>query len=349
MLSLTLLMPATISAPEQRADRERDRRRQSLMLMPLNFKKKEDNKIILFIKRYRLYIGLFLFVTVLFALLAPYIFRPWIKYPEVLRSEIAWRYFRASFQASCREDCLAKRQVYASIWRPYYREHPEAAADNFGKALSDGPEELRAALIKIMAADNQSDALPPLLAQAIADDKISAETKRLIVNFFPEYFRDELWQGRLRETLADNSLALSERVYALELLSPFPGAANINALKPLILRVSPEPLFAAACRVLSAWPEDSVLWSEDEASLLADLIISSEKGSLRWRRLWILSSLSEKYPEKISALLSSLAADERLDLISRSLAAEALSSYLKIKIITPDPSARDWQEFYESL
>lgn len=319
------------------------------MLMPLDFKKKKENKIISFIKRYWLYLSLSLVILILFLLLSPYIFRSWTKYPEALRVEIAWRHFQATFQGACREDCLAQRQTYASIWRPYYKRHPEEANNNFSLALSGGSEELSAALIKIMAADSEDGILPPLLAQIISNPEASAENKRLIVNLFPAAFQDEVWQEQLREMINNNALDLRERVYAIELLASFPVEANINVLKTIILQVSPEPLLTTASRVIAAWPENSVLWSESEVMTLGDLIPRVERGPARWRRLWILNSLAKKYPEIIRSILSPLALNEKLDLISRGLAAEALQSYFALKIETPVPSSQDWQEFYDSL
>jgi len=319
------------------------------MLMPLDFKKKKENKIIFFLKRYWLYLSLAAIILFLFVLLSPYIFRSWTNYPEALRAEIAWRRFRASFQASCREDCLAQRQSYASLWRPYYRRYSEAASVNFSKALKEGPPELASAVIKIMAADSENGALPPLLAQVIADPGASADNKRLIVNFFPESFKDETWQAQLREMLNDGSLDLKERLYALQLLAPFSRPANIVCFKTLILEVSPEPLFKEASRVIAAWPEGSVIWSEAEIKILISLIPGLEKGPQRWRRLWLLSALAKKQPDIIRSSLSALALNQQMDVISRSLAADALWSYFNIKIETPIPSAQAWQEFYDSL
>jgi len=319
------------------------------MLMPLEFKKKKDNKTLAFIKRYWPYLSLALFLLVLFLLLSPYLFRNWTEYPEALRAEIAWRNFQASFQTACREGCLAQRQSYASIWRPYYQKNPALALDHFSAVFADGPEELQAALIKIMAADSQDGSLPPLLASVIADSKASAENKRLIVTFFPDAFQDEAWQEQLRAMIADESLSLSERIYAVELLASFPNTANFKALTALILKDTDEDLLFAAIRSLSNWPETEFSWSEGEIEVLGDLIKRSPKGQARWRRLWIVNSLTKKYPDKTRTLLSSLASDESLDAISRGLAAEALLSDFNINIKTPVPAAQDWQEFYETL
>lgn len=244
---------------------------------------------------------------------------------------------------------MAKRQAYAAIWRPYYQKYPDLATANLAEALAEGSEELQAAIIKIMAADKQADSLPPVLAQIIANQSANAEIKRLIVRSFPEAFEDEAWQERLRVVMADKEMALEERFYAIELLASFPDKTNLIALKSLILANVPEAILTAASRALAAWPDAEIDWSESEADILSALISEAETGAARWRRLWLLISLIEKYPEKIRALLSALASNSRLDAISRGLAGEALRLHFKINIETPSPSAREWQEFYEAL
>jgi len=137
------------------------------MLMPLIFKPKE-NKILSWLKKHWLWLSLTAFFLLLFILLAPCIFRPWTKYPETLRADIAWRNFKATFVSDCREECLVKRQSYAANWRSYFKKHPEIADERYRVVFQEGETHLQAAIIKIMAADSDAQALPPMLADVIS-------------------------------------------------------------------------------------------------------------------------------------------------------------------------------------
>lgn len=315
----------------------------------LNFKKRKKIRWKIFIYRYYPYlIGLF-FCLVIFSLLSPYIFRPWTSYPEELKAEIAWRKFRATFNNTCRESCLVARQSYASIWRPVYRQKPALGENNFASVFSQNNEELQAAVIKIMAADYGSLNLPPILAQVLMADDTSLENKRLIVTFFSESFNNPDWWATLRAQVLDETLNLNDRLYALKLLAPFPDPENIILVKQLLLKPLNQDFLETTFHLVSAWPPGALSWSELELDQLAHLIKQLEPGPARWRRLWLLAeegigdSLSR--PER----LKELANNQFLDNISRGLVAETLLNEFKIEINTPEPSASEWQAFYESI
>ncbi len=318
------------------------------MLMPLIFKPKE-NKILGWLKKYWPWLSLTAFLLILFILLAPYIFRPWTKYPEELRANIAWRNFKATFVGDCREECLVKRQSYAANWRSYFKKHPEIADEKYRVVFQEEEKDLQAAIIKIMAADSDDEALPPILADVISSPNSSPENKRLIVTYFPEAFQDEKWLALIRAQVLSKELNLEERVYALRLLSSFPTVENRDLLKRIILSPEPLELLNAAFLVIGAWPLESVKWSRAEVDTLNALIIGAEIGPARWRRLWLLSEIMDIPLEDKRNLLISLANNINLDLISRGLSAEAINKLFNLEIKTPLPSAADWQEYYEKI
>lgn len=319
------------------------------MLMPLEIKKRKEDKWSLFFRRYRWCLIIIATFLLIFFLLAPYLFRTWTKYPQALRAEIAWRNFYQTFQGSCREDCLAKRQSYANIWRPYYQAQPVVAAKNFEIAFATDLPELQAALIKIMAADANSAALPLVLERIIADPQASAENKRLIVTYFPEAFQNEAWLAQVRAQSLDLTLSERERAYALKLLIPFPNRENAALVKSFILKSSPDLLLETAFQVLAAWDESEISWSEADVNILQNLILVAAKGPARWRRLWLLADIASTQKEVVKSALIALGENQSLDTISRSLIAETLGSIFNFNLITPTPTATDWQEFYEVL
>lgn len=300
-----------------------------------------------FIRVYWPWLSASLLMLVIFLLLAPYLFRPWTRYPEPLRAEIAWRYFQASFSGVCREECLAERQAYAAIWRPFYQREPELAATVFRQAFAEGGAELQAAIIKIMAADSDAKVLPPFLAEVIADPSASAENKRLIVTFFAAAFQDEAWLSSVRDQVLDKNLNLAEREYALSLLAAFPDETTRELLKILILQDSPINLLTLATRIWSSLPVQT--WSAAELQQLQQLIVTSSAGPARWRRLWLLNAAAQEQGLMARAHLVAIAENQSLDAISRGLAAETLLTLFQVQINTPTPSAGDWQQFYESL
>lgn len=309
--------------------------------------RKEKGRVFIF--RYWPYLTLLLLLLIIFSLLAPYIFRPFTSYPEKLRAEIAWRKFANTFYGSCREACLAARQSYASIWRPIYRTQPELAQDKFRLVFSKEKAEMQVALIKIMAADYGSSNLPPLLAQLLTSEETSLENKRLIVTFFSESFDDPNWLTILRSQVLDESLNLDDRVYALKLLSPFPKSENIVLLKQLLLQALPSELANTAFNLSSNWQEGTLSFSESELDRLKQLIEEEGTGPARWRRIWLLSEESAGSSSSRKERLESLALNQNLDNISRGLAADSLFNEFKLEINTPEPSASEWQEFYDSL
>ena len=316
------------------------------MLMPLIPKKRSKYQI--FWQRYHWRLSLFGLVLLLFILLSPYIFRPWTKYPEKLRAEIAWRNFKTTFSYDCREECLSKRQSYAGIWRPVYANKPELFTEFFNEVFVGDNAELQVALIKIMSADRNGQILPAILARVIASPSASLENKRLIVNFFPEYFNDEAWLEQLRVQLLDENVFPADRVYALELLKAFPSQINALSLKKIILSDTPEILLSPTCQQASQWSRDLFLWSGSDLEQLAWLILNSKPGPLRWRRLWMLSDIKTDNA-KLSELLQAMANNQNLDKISRGIAADALNQNFSIDINTPDPTAAEWQLFYEQI
>lgn len=289
------------------------------------------------------------FILLIFCLLAPCLFRSWTHYPEALRAEIAWRRFRSSFTDNCREDCLAARQSYAAIWRPFYQKNPDAAEINFQEVFKTGKPELQAALIKIMAADNDKNKLPPILAELIADPQTSLENKRLIVNFFPEAFKDEVWLKQVRSQAVSADTAAADRLYALRLLAAFPDAETVALVKNLILEHEDAEFLETALNVAAGWPRGTIIWSDADLAALSALIIREPVGSGRWRRLWLLVEAGSDRPEKLRSLLTELAGRQDLDKISRGLAADALRTKFNFDINPPAPSAQEWQEFYEDL
>lgn len=316
------------------------------MLMPLIPKKKTKYQI--FWKRYRWYLLASIFVLVLFIFLSPYIFRPWTKYPDKLRAEIAWRNFENTFSYDCREECLSKRQFYASIWRPIYDNRPELFTEFFNETFLGDNDELQAALIKIMSASENREALVPVLAKVISSNQASLENKRLIVNFFPEYFNDEIWLEQLRAQLLNEDLLIADRIYALKLLKAFPDQSNALSLKKIILTNVSEELLSLACQQANQWPTDLFSWSDNDLEQLTKLILYSKASPLAWRRLWLLGDIQNN-SSKVSELLQILADNKNLDSISRGIAADALKENFSIDINTPDPTATEWQLFYEQI
>jgi len=315
----------------------------------LNLKKKKRFKWPVFIFHYWPYLVALVFFSIILALLLPYIFRPWTSYPEELKAEIAWRKFEASFSGICRESCLTARQSYAGIWRPIYRKKPELALANFKKVFTGNQAELQAALIKIMAADYGSLNLPPLLAEVLMSEHSSLENKRLIVSFFSQSVNDPNWLAILRAQVLDEELGLADRVYALSLLSAFPELENIILLKKLLLTNLADELMKMAFNVGSTWPDGALSWSESELDRLMKLIEQADEGPARWRRIWLLSEKDSGGQISRRERLELLANNEALDNISRGLAADSLLNEFKIEINTPEPSASQWQKFYESL
>ena len=300
-----------------------------------------------FIRTHWVWLSAGLLALVIFLLLTPYLFRPWTRYPEPLRAEIAWRYFQASFTGVCREECLAERQAYAAIWRPFYRREPELAAALFRQAFAKGGRELQAAIIKIMAADGNTKSLPPFLAEVIADPSASAENKKLIVTFFAGAFQDEAWLNSVRAQVLAENVNLAEREYALSLLAAFPDEATVSLLKKLILQDSPMNLLTLAVRIYSSLSVQT--WSTEELQRLRQLIVASPAGPGRWRRLWLLNAAAEEGDLSARSHLMEIAENQSLDAVSRGLAAETLLTLFQVQINTPAPSAGDWQQFYESL
>ncbi len=314
--------------------------------MPLIPKKKSKYQI--FWQTYRWWILVFSFILLFFILLSPYIFRSWTKYPEELRAEISWHKFESTFTYNCRDECLSERQSYASIWRPIYTGRPELFSEFFNEVFAGDNVELQTALIKIMSADKSDKNLPVVLGKVIASPEASLENKRLIVNFFPEYFNDEVWLQQLRVQLLDESLSLDDRLYALGLLKVFPSQASALSLKKIILSNESEVLLKPACQQIDQWSSDLFLWSDVDIEKLTQLILASKSGPMRWRRLWLLSDIKIDN-SKLSELLQVLANNQNLDNISRGIAADVLSQNFFIDINTPDPAAAEWQLFYEQI
>lgn len=318
------------------------------MLMPLIFRPKE-NKVLSWLKKYWPWFGLAVFLFIILILLLPYMFRPWTKYPEAIRAEIAWRSFKASFTGNCREQCLVNRQSYAAYWRPYFKKYPDVATEKYREVFAENGAELQAASIKIMAADNGHLTLPTILADVISNPESSLENKRLIVTYFPAAFQDEKWLELIRAQVMSAEPSLEDRIYALRLLSAFPNEDTKALIKRVILSVAPTELLNTAFLVLGAWPADSLSWSTAEINTLYTLIIESESGPARWRRLWLLSETNNEAHEEQRSLLIALANNLGLDLISRGLAAEALNKIFNLEIKTPLPAASDWDKFYEQI
>lgn len=316
------------------------------MLMPLIPKKK--SRLYIFWQHYRWWIILAAIFLILIILLGPYAFRPWTSYPDGLRTKIAWRNFQATFQESCREECLSKRQSYALVWRQAYQREPELLTEQFTRVFASENRELQAALIKIMAADSKSEALPPLLARVIADREASLENKRLIVNFFPESFADDNWLDQLREQISDTDLLLADRLYALSLLKSYPSQESALILKNIILSNAPEELLSQSCQIAGEWDEGLFVWTENDIEKIAEIIRQVESGPRRWRRLWLLIDI-KGYDLKLQTVLRGLAENINLDSISRGLAADALKKKFFLDINTPKPTAAEWQIFYEEL
>lgn len=338
-----------VSVLGSRAGRRTETAGAKFMLSPLVFNQNNKNKIWQKLQRYWPWLLVLFFVLLIFCLLAPYLFRPWVRYPEKLRAEIAWRYFRASFQNSCREDCLAQRQAYAAIWRPFFQANPELAASKFQTVFTSSESDLQAALIKIMAADYGSESLPPLLGTVIADPEASAENKRLIVNFFPQAFTDPFWFKQLQTQASNPSLAEEERVYALRLLTPFSDSDNFVFFKKIVLTLESPVILETAFMALGNWPQGKGAWSQEEILSLADLIPKTGEVVSRARRLWFLSEVGKVHPETLKEILLFLSNNENLDLITRGLAAEALKNNFNIELKLATPTAAEWQEFYEAL
>lgn len=319
-----------------------------MSILPI-FKKKKESKKKIFFKKFGPYIiGFFIFLCFI-ALLSPYIFRPWTRYPDKLKAEIAWRYFVATFDGICREACLASRQSYASIWRPIYLEQPELGEDNIRLALQEGSEELQTALVKIMAADYSNLSLPLILQELMMSSETSNEVKRLILVFFPEAFYDSNWLADIRSRVLNNNLSIAERSYALSLLSPFPEAANLSLLKSILMSQISGDLLEEAFNLFSTWPPGALTWSQDDLEVMKSLVLNSPKGSARWRRIWLLSEEGVMDEKMQISILKELAETNFLDPISRGLAADSLLTRFQIIINTPEPSAQEWQEFYASL
>ncbi|MBN2884747.1 hypothetical protein JXE04_02370 [Patescibacteria group bacterium] len=316
------------------------------MLMPLIPKKKSKYHILW--QKYRWWIILAVIILIFIILLSPYVFRPWTRYPEVLRTKIAWRNFEATFQESCREECLSKRQSYAIIWRQVYKRRPELLTEYFQSVFSGDNRELQSALIKIMAADSVNKNLPALLAQVIADKDASLENKRLIVNLFSESFADDNWLDQLRTQISDAGILLADRLYALSLLKSYPNPANALILKNIILNNSPEELLGESCQLAGEWDEKLFVWTETDMDIMAQIIAQAESGPQRWRRIWLLL-LIKAHDSKLQTILRDVAENITLDNISRGLAAEALKNKFSLDINTPEPTAAEWQVFYEKI
>lgn len=317
--------------------------------MPLNFKKKEKKKYVALLQRHWPWLSLGIFVLLIFILLAPYVFRPWTKYPDELKADIAWRQFQATFNSSCRESCLASRQTYADIWRPYFKRRAEVAAVQYELAFRDGKEDLQSALIKIMAADYGRASLPPVLAEFIAQPDASGEIKRQIVISFPEAFADEDWLRNLRLVVTDERAASEERVYALKLLFAYPDAASSGLVKEILMRDNMGSLTSVALQVASSWPENTIRFATDDLITLEHLIYAENDKAIRWQRLWYLVEAANGKDEILRGLLSNIAKNAQLDVITRGLAADTLRVKFEIEIMTPEPTSADWQEYYEKI
>lgn len=302
-----------------------------------------------FLLRFWPWLLLIFLCLLIFLLLTPYLFRTWVNYPPMLRAEIAWRRFCASFQGSCREDCVASRQAYAAIWRSVYRDHPEKLEEKMRTVFAGENSELQASLIKIMAADSSQGALPPILAELIADQQTSAENKRLIVAFFAAAFQDEDWLAQIRHQVRLVDLTLEERLYALRLLAAFPNEQNGLLVKELILVANNEDLSREAFKLAFNWPPQTIKWSEADLSRLGILIKQEKTLAQRWRYLWLLGDQAAVLSDNTRLLLVDLINEATLDAISRSLAAETLNLVFGVDIKAPDPSVQDWQEFYENI
>ncbi|MCF7860585.1 hypothetical protein K9M09_03100 [Patescibacteria group bacterium] len=316
------------------------------MLMPLIPKKK--SKYYIFWQHYRWWIILTVIISIFIILLSPYVFRPWTRYPEGLRTKIAWRNFISTFQNSCREECLSKRQSYALIWRQTYKKQPELLTEYFKDVFSGDNAELQAALIKIMAADSKNKELPPILAQVISSPQASLENKRLIVNFFPESFADDDWLHQLRMQVSDDSVLAADRLYALSLLKSYPSRDNAVSIKNIILNNEAEEILSEACRLAGEWDSNLFAWTESDMERMAEIIRQTENGPQRWRRLWLLAEI-KGHDLSLQAILRVLAENSGLDNISRSLASETLLQRFSLNIKTPTPTEAEWQIFYEKL
>lgn len=303
----------------------------------------------LFIRRYLTYIIISLIFISSLILLGPYIFRPWTKYPDELRAEIAWHNFLVSFSGTCRESCLASRQSYASIWRHFYRQHPNLIQEKLELVFSGDNSELQKAMIKIIAADYGANNLPPFFASLLMDESVSAENKRLIVVFFPQAFNDPAWFVQVRGQISDLNLRVEVRAYALSLLASYPTPENISLVKKIILTENEEQILEAAFKVASTWPAASLALKEEELNDLKTKIISTADKRQRWRRLWLLSEHESGESFNRQMRLKDIAETEGLDSISRGLAAEALRLEFALEINTPEPTTSEWQELYDYL
>ncbi|MGE5426047.1 MAG: hypothetical protein ACM3PZ_03165 [Bacillota bacterium] len=286
-------------------------------------------------------------ILAVLGLLSPVLFRPWMKYPPSLRSEMAWQGFVKTFNGSCREACLANRQVYADAWRPYFSAHSDLAVKYYREALSSGKPELQAALIRIMAAEYGSDALPVALEGMIENESVDLEIKKLIVFSFSGAFADEDWLMSLRSLASDPQASLANRRYALELLSPYPSAENSSLMKEMIIRTQETELLTASLDAVSFWSGNSIRWSAEDLQSLMEAVRKPGEVSARWKRIWFMAGMGRQ--AVVIEALAAIAADGSLDNISRGLAAEALTAAGGRRPSVPEPTEAEWQEFYEKI
>ncbi len=90
------------------------------MLEKISQKLKNKKKKTLkdYFKKYKLYIYIFLaslLVFLIFILFKPIMFKSWLEYPLDLRAEIAFEYFKESFNEDCLGVCLEERQGLGKI------------------------------------------------------------------------------------------------------------------------------------------------------------------------------------------------------------------------------------------
>lgn len=300
-------------------------------------------------KRFLVYLIPAVMLTIILILLSPYIFRSWTKYPEELRVEIAWQEFINTFNGPCRESCLASRQSYASIWRPAHLKQVKLQEKALEQVFASDNSELQKAMIKIVAADNGSTALPVFFAKQLMDQNLSDENRRLIVTFFPEAFNNSDWLSAVRDEVDNFNLTVQDRAYALSLLASYPESENIIFLKRIILEEREKLILESAFRVVSAWPKSSLALNEEDLDNLTQAIINSADISLRWRRIWILSEFEVGLSACRREKLTQIANRGSLDNISRGLAAEALRLEYGLEINTPEPTNSEWQELYDYL
>lgn len=316
----------------------------------LKNKKRKSFKYIF--KKYRLYfIASFIvfFIFIIYLLFKPVLFKSWLNYPLDLRAEIAFEYFKESFNDDCFSTCLLEREKMAHIIIKAWQENEDIWQKKIFQYLfeSNNTQEKRA-LINMSLYIYNNNEVPLFLENIIYDKRISYQTRHHIIRAYESSFYDnnELYLHLISQAL-NQEIEMAKRQSALLSTRAWNNKENID-LSFIILKSHEDyEIKKTAIDLINSWSTSDIKISQDELLLISDLISNEDYyDDLRVELIWLLSEYYSLYPEIVSDSLRLVYNNENLDNISRGFSAQALNFLNADNLKIPDISQEEWNTYY---